>query len=73
MLFTLPVFCTRHAHFILSIFQDIFGDIEGDGEIISMLNSVMPGFDEIKDSELLENHFDSSDSDSDNLEVSLNI
>jgi len=35
---TLPVFSTAHAHFVLDIFQDIFGDIvytEADDNVIN--------------------------------------
>ena len=69
VLCTIPVFSTGHAHFILGIFQDIFGDIEGDGQLISMLDSAMTFIDEIRDNDIFENHFDNSDSDSDNPEV----
>ena len=40
----LPVFSTKHAKFILGIFQDIFQDIEGDdddaADIIATMDSM---------------------------------
>lgn len=67
---TLPVFSTGQARFILGIFQDIFGDIESDEGLISMLDSVMAGSTEVNDdSNFLQNYFDNSDSDSDNPEL----
>ena len=67
---TLPVFSTGQARFILGIFQDIFGDIQSDEGLISMLDSVMAGSAEVNDdSNFLQNYFDNSDSDSDNPEL----
>ena len=67
---TLPVFSTGQARFILGIFQDIFGDIESDEGLISMLDSVMAGSTEVNDdTNFLQNYFDNSGSDSDNPEL----
>lgn len=38
---SLPVFSTGLARFILGILQDIFGDIESDEGLITMLDSIM--------------------------------
>ena len=71
---TLPVFSTAHAHFILDIFQDIFGDIvytEADDNVISTVDSLLFDSESNVDdnSHYLEKYFDSSDSDSENPEL----
>ena len=72
----LPVFSTKHAKFILGIFQDIFQDIEGDdddaADIIATMDSMglHVDADEVAtDCEYLESYYDCTDSDSDDPDM----
>lgn len=66
LLLKTPMFCTKHAKFILDIFQEIFQDMSETDAIIEEL------FDIDMDFSLqtgIEDHFDCSDSDEEDLDV----
>ena len=69
ILCTLPIFSTAHARFILGFFQDISGDIEGEDELVDLMDSALYVFDIMSNNDYLVNYFDNSDSDGENPEV----